>query len=114
MEGFCFFVFLIGFGYQDFMVLPIIDSGRFACICYKGSMDQNKLNHIEELLSYQAKEIQELNDVIVQQGDQINLLTDQVKQIKDKLNVIEEGGQLSDEDGLSVSEIAELNKPPHY
>lgn len=78
-------------------------------------MDKDTLNQIEELLSYQQKEIHDLNDVIVRQWAEIDGLKKQLKHVKDKISGIEESRQMgNEEDGLSVTQIAERNKPPHY
>ncbi len=74
--------------------------------------DNNKINDLEVLIAHQAKEIEELNDVIAAHGQEIDTLK---KYVKIKLDKLENTMQdLGGEDHQSVSDEAAANKPPHY
>lgn len=78
-------------------------------------MEQNRLTEIEMALSNQAKEIQDLSDIVYQQGKEIARLNRQLETTKQQLIDIESGTKdAKSEIGLSGLEIAALNKPPHY
>ncbi|MBL8640996.1 MAG: SlyX family protein [Alphaproteobacteria bacterium] len=78
-------------------------------------MEQNRLTEIEMALSNQAKEIQDLSDIVYQQGKEIARLNRQLETTKQQLIDIESGTKdAKSEIGLSGLEIAVLNKPPHY
>lgn len=75
-------------------------------------MSDQKLDHIEEILTHQEKQISDLNDMVTSQWSEIDLLKKQLEKTRAKLDVLEEtsGGS----EGLSVTDEAALNKPPHY
>ncbi len=73
---------------------------------------QDTLDNLETLISHQANEISELNEVVTQQATEIDTLK---KYVKIKLDKIENNLQgLGDDDHQSVSDEAAANKPPHY
>ena len=71
---------------------------------------------IEETLAHQEQQIQDLSDMVIRQGDEIVLLNKHILKLNDKIGMMEEsasnGG--AEGEGLSVSEMAAMNKPPHY
>lgn len=77
-------------------------------------MSTDKLTHLEELITHQEKQIHDLSDVVVQQGKDIDLLKKHILHLKDKIDAAEQGGGNNPEAGLNATEIAALNKPPHY
>lgn len=70
-------------------------------------------NKIEETLAYQEQQLQDLNEVVTRQWVEIDRLNKMLSRLKDKVEEIETG-KGDDGEGLSVSEEAALNKPPHY
>lgn len=72
----------------------------------------DKIEDLERLMAHQERQIQELNDIVVQQAKDIDTLKKYVKITKDKLLEIE--GQLEPQNALSPTEEAQANKPPHY
>jgi uncharacterized coiled-coil protein SlyX len=77
-------------------------------------MSDAKLTHFEELITHQERQIHDLSDIVVQQGKDIDLLKRQILHLKGKIEAVEQGGGQNPEAGLSATEIAALNKPPHY
>lgn len=73
----------------------------------------DKTHHLEELIAHQEQRIQDLSDMVAQQWDSIDLLKKQILRLHDKMTAMAENAG-SEEDGLSVTEVAALNKPPHY
>ncbi len=70
-------------------------------------------NKIEETLAHQEQQIQDLNDVVTKQWAEIDRLTKMLGRLKHKVEEIEVS-KGDDGEGLSVTEEAALNKPPHY
>lgn len=78
-------------------------------------MEDHRLTDIEMALSNQAKQIEDLSDIVYQQGKEIARLHRQLEMTKQQLVDIESGSKdAKSEIGLSSIEIAALNKPPHY
>lgn len=78
-------------------------------------MNEDKLQQIEITLAHQEQQIQDLNDMINRQWQDIDTLKKILKKTQDKLGEIESGTTTNDPtDGLSVSELAAQEKPPHY
>jgi len=73
----------------------------------------DKLTDIETKLAHQDKIIDDLNDVVIAQSREIDRLKKLIGGMQDKLYKIETT-QPSGEEGLSATEVAALNKPPHY
>ena len=78
-------------------------------------MNTETEQRIEETLTYQDKQIQDLSDMILAQGKDITALKKHIRTLEDNIRELEEDrdGQEGDE-GLSVSDIAARDKPPHY
>ena len=77
-------------------------------------MEENKTNHIEETLAHQEQQIQDLGEMVNRQWQEIDLLKKQLEKTNAKLGVLEETAGSSESDGLSVTERAARDKPPHY
>lgn len=76
-------------------------------------MTQDRLDHIETALAHQERQIQDLSDMIGQQWKHIEILTQRLEAAQGKLSLLESLD--SDKtDALSVSDMAALEKPPHY
>lgn len=70
---------------------------------------------IEETLAHQEQQISELSEIVTRQWEEIELLKKQLARFKDKIEGLEdEINAGSGEKGMSVTEIAARNKPPHY
>lgn len=72
---------------------------------------------IQEALAYQEQQITDLSEVVIVQGKEIQDLKFYIKKLEHKIEVIEEDiseDTGSGKEGLSVSEQAARDKPPHY
>ncbi len=76
-------------------------------------MSEEKINALEEIVAHQEQQISDLNDIVTKQWNEIDALKKKIVRLGDKVEEIGEATKDS-EDGLSVSEEAALNKPPHY
>lgn len=66
-------------------------------------------------LAHQAKQIEDLSEMVFVQGKEIDRLKRQLDMTKQQLADIESGVKdAKSEVGLTGIEIAALNKPPHY
>ncbi len=78
-------------------------------------MEYQRLTEIEMALANQAKQIEDLSDIVYQQGKEIARLHRQLEMTRQQMIDIESGAKdAKSEIGLSGIEIAALNKPPHY
>lgn len=76
---------------------------------------EDKITHIETLLAYQEQQLQELSDVVITQGDEIIVLKKGLKKANDKITELELNISDNKKEGfLSVTEMANHDKPPHY
>lgn len=79
-----------------------------------GNTDE-KLAEMQELLAHQDKQIQELNDVVTRQWDEIDALKKYMQLTKSKIQELEHNmSEIGQGEGMSVSDEAGANKPPHY
>lgn len=75
----------------------------------------SKIEHIEITLAHQDRQIQDLSEMIAKQWAAIDRLTADLNRALAKLQAQESGAGASEgTDHLSVSEMAALEKPPHY
>ena len=80
------------------------------------TMDDN-ITSIQEALAYQEQQISDLSEIVITQGKEIEDLKFYIKKLEHKIEVLEEDITEEAEDGksgLSVSEQAARDKPPHY
>lgn len=75
-------------------------------------MNEDRFNAIETALAHQDQQIQDLNEVINRQWREIEALKRLLEKAEAKLSSISNEGD--PHAGLSVSEIAAMEKPPHY
>lgn len=68
---------------------------------------------LEEMLAHQEQKIQDLSDMVTRQWAEIDRLKAHLIKMQDKITFLEENPG-ADNTGLSTSDIAKLNKPPHY
>ena len=68
------------------------------------SDDENRMQHLEELVAHQAAEIDTLSDQLKEQWEKIDVLTKAVLRLRDRVTEVEEGG----------SGAHENTPPPHY
>jgi uncharacterized coiled-coil protein SlyX len=76
-------------------------------------MSEDRFDKIEEVLAHQDQQISDLSEMVSEQWKTIDTLKKQASLMKDKMAALE-AAQDSGEGELSVSEIAERDKPPHY
>ncbi len=76
---------------------------------------QTTLEDIETMIAHQDQQIQELNDVVIAQGREIDALKKYLQNQKLKIETLENNlsGSRNNEP-MSATEEAALNKPPHY
>ena len=79
-------------------------------------MDQQKLYDIEALITHQEEQIQDLSDMVAKQWDEIENLKRRLRRTQEKLNVVEDvaNAATKSDDASSVSDLAAMEKPPHY
>ncbi len=76
-------------------------------------MSEERLDKIEATIAHQERQILDLSDMITQQWKEIDILKLRLKKAQDRLSEMAPS-QDSEREGLSVTEIAALDKPPHY
>lgn len=75
----------------------------------------SNMNDIEALIAHQDQQIQELNEVVTRQWEEIDALKKYMKLTKDKMQELESNmGDLGQSEGMSISDMAAADKPPHY
>ena len=78
-------------------------------------MEEDRITKIEMTLAHQEQQIQDLSDMIAVQAKEIDRLKARLAHTQNKLLDIEHSsGTGGERAGLSVSEQAALDKPPHY
>lgn len=70
------------------------------------------IDDLETLITHQDKQIQELNDVVTKQWSEIDALKKYMLMTKSKIQELEDN--MGPKEGMSISDEAEANKPPHY
>jgi uncharacterized coiled-coil protein SlyX len=76
--------------------------------------DEERLIKIETMLVHQDAQINELLDAVELQRKDIAALMRQLDRANARVALLEEGGGAEESKGLSVSEQALRDKPPHY
>lgn len=77
-------------------------------------MSEKKIENLEEALAHQEKQILDLSEMVKAQWDQIDILKARLTKMQGKVEELEENLPGGDTKGLSVSEQAARDKPPHY
>ncbi len=78
-------------------------------------MSEKKITQIEELLSHHDQQIQDLSEMIIRQGADIDRLKRHIQKLETNMQVMKDDRDTpQNESGLSVSDIAARDKPPHY
>ena len=78
-------------------------------------MTEERLTKIETLLAHHDQQIQDLSEIINLQRKEIEALKVRLDRTQNKLIELGEGGGApAQQEGLSVSEQALRDKPPHY
>ena len=77
--------------------------------------DQSDLQAIQTLLAHHERQIQDLSDILMDQRKEIDRLGFLLEKTNRKLADMElAGGEEEGASGLSVTERALRDKPPHY
>ncbi|MCB9988699.1 MAG: SlyX family protein [Rhodospirillales bacterium] len=76
--------------------------------------EEDRLTTIETQIAHQDQQIQELNAVITEQWKVIDALKAKLLRAEDKLEELRYRSETGDGEGLSPTEIAARDKPPHY
>lgn len=76
-------------------------------------MSEERLNKIEATIAHQEQQISDLSEMITQQWKEIDTLKLRLKKAQERLGEMTPSLE-NEREGLSVSEIAALDKPPHY
>lgn len=76
----------------------------------------DRLAKVEELLAHHEQKIDDLSDVVQRQWDEIDILKKRSAGLQARIGELEDSAKDGggDDKGLSVTEIAARNKPPHY
>lgn len=79
-------------------------------------MSTKEIADIQALLAHQDQQIQDLSDMVTKQWTEIDQLKMRLKRTQEKLKSVEDiaNSETKSGDAVSVSEIAALEKPPHY
>ena len=77
-------------------------------------MEQDRLDKLETMIAHQERQIQDLSDMIALQGKEIEVLKARLAKTQTKLLDVERSAVGGERDGMSVTEQAALDKPPHY
>lgn len=72
--------------------------------------DTDRIIHMEATIAHQDRQIQDLSDMINAQWSEIERLKSRLERILSKIDTIESGTS----EGNTVTEMAALEKPPHY
>lgn len=75
-------------------------------------MSDERITTLEMKLSHLETQFEDLNGVVLEQVEMIKYLRLKLEQTESKVASIGAGGE--DNTGLSPTEIAERDKPPHY
>jgi uncharacterized coiled-coil protein SlyX len=76
-------------------------------------MSEERFNKIEATLAHQERQIADLSEMITAQWKEIDVLKLRLKKAQERLSEMTPA-QDNEREGLSVAEIAALDKPPHY
>lgn len=76
-------------------------------------MSEQRLIALEIKLMEQEQDLEALNDALQQQWKEIDQLKAQLRQAHNKINRLEEISN-NDQQGMSITEEARQNIPPHY
>ncbi len=72
----------------------------------------DQTQNLEIKIAHLTEEVQELNDIVTRQSQEIDTLKAYTKL---KINELKSSlGDISKEDGKSVTDIAASERPPHY
>lgn len=74
-----------------------------------------EIQELQTLTAHQDKQIQELNEIVTRQWAEIDALKKYMQITKSKLQELEHNmSEMGKDEGMSVSDEAAANKPPHY
>lgn len=76
-------------------------------------MTTEKINQLEITLTHQERQIQDLNEMVNAQWKELAILKNRLDMALGKLSALEASPGDSTR-GMSVAEIASMEKPPHY
>lgn len=74
-------------------------------------MSDERINDIESKLAYLDKQFEDLNGVVMEQDAMIRHLKAKISRMQEEH---ENSGSENSDKGLSPTQIAERDKPPHY
>ncbi|MAS86987.1 MAG: slyX family protein [Micavibrio sp.] len=72
------------------------------------------MSKLEEIVAHQSKEIDELNEIVTTQWAEIEAMKKRLKDMDQRLQALRNDHYAAEEENLSVSEIAQRDRPPHY
>ncbi|MAQ71448.1 MAG: hypothetical protein CL565_04560 [Alphaproteobacteria bacterium] len=76
---------------------------------------EKRIEALEHKLSYQERQIEELSELATQQWKEIEALKRRLQKTHEEIeNYIEEARETAGEKGLTPTEQAARDKPPHY
>ena len=76
--------------------------------------DDERVTNLEMGIAHLEQKFEELNDAVLSQSKVIDALRAKLKITENKLEELEYQTQEGDSKGLSPTEIAARDKPPHY
>lgn len=72
------------------------------------------IRHIEETIAHHDQQIQDLSEMVTRQWREIDLLKKALLAMQDKMVALAQDAGEGRQPGLSVTEQALRDKPPHY
>lgn len=78
-------------------------------------MSDETIKQIQQALAHQDRQIEDLSEMVIHQNKEIEALNLKILKLQGKFEAFQESAESENPDaGLSVSEIAARDKPPHY
>ena len=72
------------------------------------------MSKLEEMVAHQSKEIDELNEIVTTQWAEIEAMKKKINDMDQRLQALRNDHYAAEDENLSVSEIAQRDRPPHY
>ena len=74
-------------------------------------MNEDRLDNLETTLAHQEQQMQDMSEMITAQWKEIDRLKSRISRLEGKVEDAQDG---NDEKSLSATDVAAMNKPPHY
>lgn len=78
------------------------------------STNEDRLTAIEMQLAHHDRQLQDMNDIMIDQQKMIDRLKNKLIQTEEELEDLRHKAESGEGKGSSITEIAARDKPPHY